>query len=251
MKKSNSSNPFSIAKPYQRLSNPRWRSILVQGTVDHLATIVLTKTATMACIENFQCADKKDMAKCAELVAIGSGVGFASHDEGVADLCSLFKAMACRSETGKLATSDVSGMDWSLGGSVLLATYKFMHDARPGVAQGPPLRTVETPDMFEDQHAFSYWCQCMRALGYVAHNPAYVVGTRVLTQACHGVCQTGDAITTWQDNVVRVWDAIMRNGVKTDAGTPFVLKKDFKSGLELRDATVVDVALGNEPSWCG
>ena len=38
----------------KRLKHPRWRSILVQGTIDHIVCIALTKTSTKAYIEHFQ-----------------------------------------------------------------------------------------------------------------------------------------------------------------------------------------------------
>ena len=115
----------------------------MQSTVDHLATIVLTKTATRACIDHFQTADVDTPGACDELLVIGSGVGFASNDQGVARLSKIFKAMAALSETGKIVTSDVSGMDWSLGGSVLLATYKMRVDAIKNSVSAAPLTPFE------------------------------------------------------------------------------------------------------------
>ena len=56
------------------------------------------------------------------------------------------------------------------------------------------------------------------ALSYAAHNPAYVIGKRVIAQVCHGVCQTGDGITTWQDLFALVYDNTMRHGVMDSAG---------------------------------
>ena len=63
----------------------------------------------------------------------------------------------------------------------------------------------------------------MEALGYVAHNPGYVIGDKIVCQVSHGVCQTGDAVTTWQDNWVRIWNSVMRNGIVTAAGESYLL----------------------------
>lgn len=78
-----------------------------------------------------------------------------------------------------------SGMDWSLGGSALLAAHSALLD-------------VESPS--------DSYRSAMTALAYVESDPVYVVNGSLYQQAEYGTCQTGSSWTTWVDNLPRKYD---------------------------------------------
>ena len=74
--------------------------------------------------DHFQAPSKGATRSVAERRSrILGGSGFASNDEGVKRVLDDFDLMRDRSKDGVLVTSDVSGMDFSLGGLALLAAY--------------------------------------------------------------------------------------------------------------------------------
>ena len=74
--------------------------------------------------DHFQAPSKGATRSVAERRSrILGGSGFASNDEGVKRVLDDFDLMRDRSKDSVLITSDVSGMDFSLGGLALLAGY--------------------------------------------------------------------------------------------------------------------------------
>ena len=101
---------------HKMLENPRWRSILIQGVVDHVAAQLIFKRHQKALCSVVQ-------NKVPGFLEATSGIGFSSNDAGVQRVLEDLQAMRDSSEQGDLVTSDVTGMDFSLGGLALVAVY--------------------------------------------------------------------------------------------------------------------------------
>lgn len=113
----------------QKLKDPRWRSILMQDTADHLVHMYFEAGFNAGLVENYQSGEIQST------LAYGSLVGLATNESGIERIHALLGAM---SEDGAacLRTSDVSGMDWSLGASDVLAAaavraQRFLHSDSP------------------------------------------------------------------------------------------------------------------------
>lgn len=69
----------------------------------------MTKAFTQAHVDLFQLGDPKDV------IGKASAVGFSSSDEGIRRLESLFIDIRAQTPSRVLESSDISGMDWSVG----------------------------------------------------------------------------------------------------------------------------------------
>ena len=98
------------------LEHPRWRSILIQGITDHVAAQILFKEH----LNNIKAAVQNKVPGCLQT---GSGIGFSSNDAGITALLDDFDEMRKVSKDEVLVTSDVTGMDFCLGG--LVAAYPY------------------------------------------------------------------------------------------------------------------------------
>ena len=133
------------------------------------------------------------------------------------------------------------------------------NDAVKGKAISAPPRAYEKqvykaadPEARDDEAAYCFWHRTISALGYIEHNPSYVIGDKIIVQRTHSVCQTGSAITTWQDNEAKNFDAVMRNGVvDRETGNSYLLMSGYKSALELRDEVRCSPLKDQPVNWCG
>ena len=158
-------------KPILR-KNPRWRSILIQGTVDFLTLVVLVSRYTKGWTKAFQ------ESGGSAAVNFGSGVGFSASPEGKKQMARLLRSLSEGSPSGMMRSSDVTGMDWSVGPSGLIHTYRVWLEA------GAP----------ETQ-----WARMLWAFGYCELDSLYLLGSRVLAQRHIGVVGSGSFRTTWLD----------------------------------------------------
>ena len=152
--------------------NPRWRSILIQGTIDFLTLVVLVSKYTKGWTRAFQESGGKSALQ------FGSGVGFSASPEGKKQMASLLQAMSKASPSGMMRSSDVTGMDWSVGPSGLVHTYRVWLEA------GAP----------ENQ-----WARMLWAFGYCELDSLYLLGSRIIAQRHIGVVGSGSFRTTWLD----------------------------------------------------
>ena len=102
---------------------PRWRSILIQGTIDFLVLVVLLRRYTKAWTRAFQESGGE------EAVKFGSGVGFSTAPEGKKAMASLLRKLCAENPSSLVRSSDVTGMDWSVGASGLIHTYRVWIDS--------------------------------------------------------------------------------------------------------------------------
>ena len=120
----------------------------------------------------------------------------------------------------------VTGMDWSLGGTALLAAHAAI---------------LDTKNPTDD-----FW-SALCALAYTESDPIYIVEGRLVKQLSFGTCQTGSSCTTWLDNLPRKFDINCRFGVKI-SGKAYLPVQEYKPFLAERDVASDELsAVG----WCG
>lgn len=171
-----------LDKDGKRLAHPRWRSILMQDTADHLVHMFFEHGFNRGLIENFQ------TGALDSVIAYGSLVGMATNAEGIERMQEVLTRLA---GPHLLRTSDVSGMDWCLGASDVLAA-----------------AAVRAQRILHSNHPHRQ----RLALGSYAASLAesrsvYLVGGTLYAGNEGGVCQTGAFSTSEIDGFARVADA--------------------------------------------
>lgn len=101
------------------LSNPRWRSILVQSTIDHITQFCLLKEFSEAETAVVREGDAEKIIKGVSLV------GVSRADDRLGAIERVFDKLRVLGN-GDICTSDVSGMDWSVSGLASLDGYHFI-----------------------------------------------------------------------------------------------------------------------------
>ena len=173
------------------LDFPRWRSILVQATVDHLVQYVLYKPFSAFEVDLLQDAH----CHVTDAVDYGSLVGVSTSDEGLVRFRSLLEELRGRG-SGQLRSSDVTGMDWSVGRSGALDGYFCLRNA-----------TLQSPE----------FVSAVTAQSWALINGTYVIDRTWIAQVDYGVVQTGSLRTSQQDGAPRRVDNVLSTGVILDS----------------------------------
>ena len=138
-----------------------------------------------------------------------------------------FAEMRKVSKDEVLVTSDVTGMDFCLGG--LVAAYPYYATL---------CETTKSEDFKRAAMSFSY-CEA---------DPIYLIERECYRQAGHSTCQTGSALTSIIDTVSRTVDTVLKEGVLS-GGKRYKLSADWVSPLVERD--IKTSRPGDPVDWCG
>jgi len=176
-----------IGQDGKRLEHPRWRSILVQDTCDHLVHTYFEESFNKALVANYQ------EGNVSSVLSYGSLIGLGTHAAGLERIHEILKAVASDHEC--IVTSDVSGMDWCLGtGDVMAAAaVRAQHTLRGG----------------------SYSAERFTYASYAASlseaKALYLIGKTFYAANEPSVCQTGSPSTSEIDTFARNADARVRS----------------------------------------
>ena len=156
-----------------RVADPRWRSILMQSTVEYVVQYCLFKRQVNAQVEVLQ------NGSIDRAIAQSSVVGISTTEPGLQRLREIVDRMREKSG-GKLRTSDITGLDWSVG--ALGGSHGFL-----------TILSAET---------------------WSSYNSVYHVGKSLYAQTGYGTVQTGMLCTSQEGGSARLIDAILRWGVR-------------------------------------
>ena len=172
-----------------QLQHPRWRSTLVQSTIDHVVQYVLYKPFSLAEVALLQ------EGSVGQAVDESSLVGVSTSDEGLVRFRSLLDEVRSRGD-GRVRSSDVmTGMDWSVGRTGALDAYFCLRNSSS-----------------RDERFVS----AVTAQAWSLINSTYAVGGTWLAQLDYGVVQTGSLRTSQQDGAPRHVDHVLNTGVILD-----------------------------------
>ena len=156
------------------LEFPRWRSILVQSTVDHLTQFVLYKPFSLAEVGLLQ------EGAVSQAVDECSLVGISTSDEGLIRFKALLDELRSRG-SGEVRSSDVTGMDWSVGRMGALDAYFCL---RNSTSREPRFVAAVT------------------AQAWALINSTYVISGKWIAQLSYGVVQTGSLFCSTRRSVM-------------------------------------------------
>jgi len=242
-----------------RKKDPRWRSILVQSTVDEVVGRILHKQQNNAGVAHYQNAPLQHVAEGQ------STLGASQTDSGIIRLgLVILAAVALLPDNYQILaeSSDVSGMDWCVGAvGVAVDTLRRL---KASIASDPGLRRREDGSM-----KLSYFDIALINYGLVTALPMYLVGNALYAQLQRGVTQSG-VVSTGQMNcsvrsyadhlyvAVRCVVANYENGlfryrvpmshgddcitIRTGDSNLYPEEYENKSSLSLRDVITGDLA---------
>ena len=169
-----------------RLAHPRWRAILMQSTIEYATQFVLFKGKVNAQVKVLQ------EGSIDEAIGQSAMVGVSTSDDGLVRMRQIVDRLY-ELGNGQLRTSDVTGMDWSVGA---LGGFSRVHNL-----------------------AFSR--EAIRGVHFSSDRPAHgqvttqftKLGMLLYGQTRLGTVQTGMLCTSQEGGAARVVDSILKNGV--------------------------------------
>jgi hypothetical protein len=178
-----------------RLAHPRWRSILMQDTADY----VVHKYFEGPCNKSVA-AVLGDPNRVHAQATFGCMVGMSTTDQGVRSIEALLAHLEQVPGAKSWASSDVSGMDWSLSSAHVLAAPLvrrslleklswFLEETMPDDPMaGDRVRAYELAGWFSSSSEAK---------------SVYLVGSQLICATDSGICQSGCVSTSQVDTYAR------------------------------------------------
>ena len=164
----------------------RWRSILMQSTIEYVVQYCLFKRQVAAQVRLLQ--EGGDLDK---VIGQSAMVGTSTSEEGLARLRQVFNRLGELGE-GVVRTSDITRLDWSVG--ALGGSHGFI-----------TLLSALNPD--ED------YASAVTAWTWASCNSVYQIGKCLYSQTRLGTVQTGMLCTSQEGGSARTVDSVLRWGV--------------------------------------
>ena len=170
---------------YVRAECPRWRTILMQSTVEYAVQYCLYKRKVAAQVEVLK------YGHVDEAIGQGSMAGSSTSEEGLLRMRQIVERVG-ELGNGVVRTSDVTGLDWSvgpIGGSHGFMTILAARDPSPE------------------------FVAAVTACTWASYNSIYQIGSCLYGQTRLGTVQTGMLCTSQEGGAARQIDSILKGGV--------------------------------------